>query len=78
MNQLRNIRSLIVGVATLTWAVGANAGNSPSAGGQACWSSAAEKNLASCPGSGPTTFNVGKHGKQPRADPGLESMPGSG
>jgi len=66
MKPLRNIRALFVGAATLTWAVGAYAADTPSAGGQACWSSEAEKNLATCPGSGPTTFNIGTHGKQPR------------
>ena len=66
MKPLRNIRALVVGIVTLTWAVGAYAGDTPSAGGQACWSEEAEKNLAACPGSGPTEFNVGKHGKQPR------------
>ena len=66
MKPLRNIRALFVGTASLTWAVGAYAADTPSSGGQACWSSEAEKNLASCPGSGPTSFNVGQHGKQPR------------
>ncbi|PIE05888.1 MAG: hypothetical protein CSA75_02385 [Sorangium cellulosum] len=66
MMQLRNIRALAVGAVLLTWSVGANAGDTPKAGGQACWSGEAQKNLATCPGSGPTSFNVGTHGKQPR------------
>jgi TolA-binding protein len=66
MKPLRNIRALCVSAVALTWAAGVYAADAPKAGGQSCWSSEAEKNLASCPGSGPTTFNVGTHGKQPR------------
>ena len=65
MNLMRSIRVLFVGATALTWGVAAYAGDAPKSGGQACWSGDAEKNLSSCPGSGPTTFNVGSRGKQP-------------
>lgn len=63
MKPLRNIRALCMSAIALTWAAGVYAADAPKSGGQACWSNEVEKNLASCPGSGPTTFNVGTHGK---------------
>ncbi|MCL2823080.1 MAG: hypothetical protein FWD57_03735, partial [Polyangiaceae bacterium] len=66
MKPLRKIRGLYIGAVALAYAGGVFAADAPKSGGQACWSTEAENNLATCPGSGPTTFNVGTHGKQPR------------
>ncbi len=71
MKPLRTIH--VLGVSALAFTTGfstarAAATSAASASGAACWTSQSEQTLATCPNTGPKTFNVGERGKQPHVN----------